>query len=359
MRTTSQSATERYLRRATWGLWGKQRRGAQAELRGIIEDKLWRFKLLGLSDQEAEARALAELGHAGALAAGLSRVHSLPLALQGALLAGVLGALGVQMVGAAAGVRAVPYQSKTVLCSVNDHAEGCGKIDKKLNYYLPADELVSTLRQIGLDPQKLNLVNHSSDVFDGKNYYSMFGFVSSLLNVKDLALHLKGEQNPTLTIGKTNVMIGTPSAPVLADSLILPAVWQQLRNQFQSEVTNPDLVAFPALVAFIEVFQYRAKSMQQLSSLPNGRYALITSIDDPAPGCACGFQLRLKTTNNGFLPLINAKTSFRLVDTPEALADAKATGIPAVLVYRVGEVNDLRQIPLTPVKISGLKVVRK
>ncbi len=359
MKATQPSAAERYIRRATWGLWGTKRREAQAELRGIIEDKLWRFKWLGLSDTQAEARALAELGQPDQIAAGLSRVHSLPLALQGALLAGMLGALGVQMVGAAAGVRAVPYQSKTVLCNVNIPGDGCEKIDKKLNYYLPSDELLSTLRQLGLDPQKLNLINHSSDIFDGKNYYSLFGFVTSLLGAKELALHLKGEQNPTLTIGKTDLIVGTPGAPVIADSLILPAVWQQLKAQFQSMDANPHLVDFPPLMAFIEVFQYRAKPMQQLAGLPNGRYALVVSDDDPAQGCACGLQLKLETVKDGLLPITRSGTVFRLADTPEALAGAKAEGAPAILIYRVGKVDDLRTVPLTPVKISGLNVVRK
>ncbi|TSA81392.1 hypothetical protein FNU79_15415 [Deinococcus detaillensis] len=62
---------------------------------------------------------------------------------------------------------------------------------------------------------------------------------------------------------------------------------------------------------------------------------------------------------DGSLQLLNSPATLRLVDTPEALADAEAVGIPTVLVYHVGKVDDLSKIPLTPVKISGLNVVRK
>jgi len=358
VKSTERISIERYLQRATWGLWGKKRKDGQAELRGIIEDKLWRLKLLGLNESEAEKRALDEMGKASELAAGFSRVHSLPLVLQGVLLVSLLSALGVQMVGAAAGIRAVPFQNKIPTCEASDSLESCGDVNKKLNYYLPVDELFKDLKSSGLDLKKLNLTILGTDVFGGKSYYSMFNFINSLLDSKDTTLHLKGEQNPNLKINSVTIVLGTPQAPVMADSLVLPAVWTQLKNQFQSEAASPGMKALPPLVAFVEIFQHRAQPLQQLSGLPDGRYALITSIYD-SEGCNCGLQLRIKTIDDGLLPLINSKTALRLVDTPEALANAKAIGIPAVLVYRVGEIDDLHTIPLTPVQISNFKVVTK
>ena len=105
------SRTERYLKRATLGLWGQRRREAQMELRGILEDKLWRFQFLGLTPAEAETRALSELGPASALARGLSSVHSVPIGVQGVLLACMVGVLGVQTVGAITSVRATTYDT--------------------------------------------------------------------------------------------------------------------------------------------------------------------------------------------------------------------------------------------------------
>ncbi|WP_019588043.1 permease prefix domain 1-containing protein [Deinococcus apachensis] len=68
--------TEVYLNRATRGLWGQKRRDAQTELRGAIEDKVYRYRLLGLSEAEAARAALRDLGSPHAIARDLSRVHT-------------------------------------------------------------------------------------------------------------------------------------------------------------------------------------------------------------------------------------------------------------------------------------------
>ena len=44
--------TERYLRRATRGLWGRRRQAVQQELRGEIEDKVWRHRLGGCTEAD-------------------------------------------------------------------------------------------------------------------------------------------------------------------------------------------------------------------------------------------------------------------------------------------------------------------
>lgn len=44
---------DRYLKRATRGLWGQKRRDAQAELRGAVEDKVYLCRLQGQSEAQA------------------------------------------------------------------------------------------------------------------------------------------------------------------------------------------------------------------------------------------------------------------------------------------------------------------
>lgn len=75
--------TERYLNRATRGLWGAARRDARRELRGAVEDRTYRHQVLGLSETDA-ARA--------------------------ALLASVAAVLGVQALAQVPTVRAIPEQ---------------------------------------------------------------------------------------------------------------------------------------------------------------------------------------------------------------------------------------------------------
>ena len=88
--------TERFIRRATRSLWGQARRDAALELRGAVEDKLYRYSLLGLSAPEAERAALRDLGSPSAIARELGTVHSLPQGVKVGLFAGLAGLLSFQ-----------------------------------------------------------------------------------------------------------------------------------------------------------------------------------------------------------------------------------------------------------------------
>jgi len=81
--------TDRYLRQATLGLHGQARKAAELELRGTIEDRVWRLTLLGLTEADATQAALRDLGSPHAIARGLTRVHTLPRAALTAVLLGV------------------------------------------------------------------------------------------------------------------------------------------------------------------------------------------------------------------------------------------------------------------------------
>ncbi|MBB6016672.1 permease prefix domain 1-containing protein [Deinococcus radiopugnans] len=88
--------TEKFVRQATRGLWGRRKRDAQAELRGAIEDKIHRHRLHGLNDAEATAAALRDLGRPTAIAHGFREVHTLPPVLGTLLFVGLGATLGFQ-----------------------------------------------------------------------------------------------------------------------------------------------------------------------------------------------------------------------------------------------------------------------
>lgn len=92
------SRTERYLTQATRGLLGAKRIEARTELRGAIEDKIWRHTLAGLNPDDAETAALRDLGSPHAVARDLHRVHTPPSVLRATLLLGVAGLLSLQAV---------------------------------------------------------------------------------------------------------------------------------------------------------------------------------------------------------------------------------------------------------------------
>ncbi|PTA67556.1 permease prefix domain 1-containing protein [Deinococcus arcticus] len=101
------SATDQFVRRATRGLWGQKKRDVQQELRGAVEDKVYRHRLCGLSPEAAEQAALRDLGHPGAIALELSRVHSLPAAVRGTLALGIAGLLSLQAAAQVGTVQAI------------------------------------------------------------------------------------------------------------------------------------------------------------------------------------------------------------------------------------------------------------
>ena len=102
------SATDRYLHRATRGLWGQRKRDALMELRGAIEDKIYRHRLCGLSEIEAERAALRDLGSPAAIARELGVVHTGPQVMRVTLLLGVAGLLGMRAAAQLPTVQAVP-----------------------------------------------------------------------------------------------------------------------------------------------------------------------------------------------------------------------------------------------------------
>ncbi|WP_221090117.1 hypothetical protein [Deinococcus aquaedulcis] len=114
------SATDRFVRQATRGLWGQKRRDAQLELRGAVEDKVYRYGLCGLSPEDAERAALRDLGRPGAIARDLSRVHSVPVALRGALALGVAGLLSLQAAAQVGTVQAILDPRMAPACTLEE-----------------------------------------------------------------------------------------------------------------------------------------------------------------------------------------------------------------------------------------------
>ncbi|AZI44081.1 hypothetical protein EHF33_14275 [Deinococcus psychrotolerans] len=78
--------TERYLKAATRGLWGRGRHELRTELQGHINERVAEFRLGGLSAEEAERQTLRELGTPERVSSGMLGVHTFPaLSKAGAL----------------------------------------------------------------------------------------------------------------------------------------------------------------------------------------------------------------------------------------------------------------------------------
>lgn len=101
---------EAYLRRATRGLWGKERRLVRAELEGHLHLRVDELCLSGLSPEQAALQALAELGSPEAVGAGMRGVYLLPRLWPPLGLLGLLLSLALLWPKALPAVGAIPWQ---------------------------------------------------------------------------------------------------------------------------------------------------------------------------------------------------------------------------------------------------------
>lgn len=404
--------TEQYLKRATRGLWGKAAREARLELRGAIEDKVYRYRLLGLDEAAATRAALRDLGDPSAIARDLSQVHTLPQAGRAALLAGIAALLGVQALAQVPTVRAIPEKtaevcqppSPTVLqrMTAQQHrsyeafvkARGgiggavtwCHQHIAQGSDLLRLEDIIAALRAAGVQvdelsgvagylilsfpgekaPQGLNL-SSSLKTVGGQTYIPKLVFLSNLRQaVRHVPLRLDGLINPVLQIGPAKLQLGTPSNPVSATDIYAFPVLEDLQDLLK-EAAPPDLPVNLSVVtdegeAFSSPPQFLKVAAPEGSLYVTVSNELLTLRQSP-PGCRCdSFLLSVRHVQDGRLPgtVMYSGTAqhFRIVGTPAELMTATERQEAAFLVYKL-DPGDLRNLKLTPVPAAQVRLMRQ
>ena len=212
---------ERYLSRATRGLWGRRRAEARQELASHVFERARQLMAGGMCESEAERQVLAELGAPEAVSRGLTSVHTLPVAAPALALALLVGGAGLLATQAAAQVRvSVPVYSDdavvdptVVYVSVQTLRAAFAKAGVTMTG--PLDQ--PTLRAKGLRTITLRLGYMGQGTYDARqrgDLYDGFNFTTQqyqpYLNVVSLAglaaeqgwpVKLSGWDKPELTIG--------------------------------------------------------------------------------------------------------------------------------------------------------------
>lgn len=393
--------TERYLDRATRGLWGQARRDARLELRGAVEDKVYRFSLLGLSEPEAVRAALRDLGSPHAIARELGRVHSLPHVARAALLAGVAGLLGVQALAQVPTVRAIAERTaagcQTIRILPSTDLSDRDRTDKEARLraeceqaaasrsdLLNLQDIVAALKSGGVDAQQLD--EHLILQFPGRPDSYTLPLYSSLKRVNgqaylskwtlpfilrtnlpdDVPLRLEGLVNPVLHLGPAQLQLGTPANPVQATDLYALLLMEDLPNLLAAETP-------PSLDLRLSAHQSSPTDDQGLRNLSvsapdDTLYAVLSNERTvrPLPGpCECShrFDLAVGQVRQGrvAVPLSSVDSKgkalpVRVMNTPAAFFAATARGEAAFLVYRLHPGQDLRALALTPVPAAQVRV---
>ena len=408
--------TERYLRRATRGLWGRRRRDAILELRAAIEDKIYRATLLGLDPKEAERRALRDLGDPNLVAQELNLVHTLPRGVQVTLGVALIGMLSLAPIQSAAQVVGANFSATQDTCDFSPTAvkslpasiraslepaiakhgrstlESWCKAKRDTNAdALDYTSLLSVLRDAGVRVLDTRPANQTTPVTyrepgekwllfpdspnaarlvmpsktnEGRLFVTKDRFIKELLRSTSLPVTISGDRNPTLSVGKTSFVLGTPGAPILATDFYTGALMLKFEGQFQRAVNDgksvgvaQGLLSFPdpRTNAAIKDASFPTSPVAYTVDLPEG--TLVTGLlrDKVAPDQSRIFTTRVE---NGrvLLPAGAGPATTRFVTSTEELrGDFPASTERKVLLMMLSTTGDLHQLETTVIPAAEVR----
>ncbi|GGN43942.1 permease prefix domain 1-containing protein [Deinococcus daejeonensis] len=389
---------EQFIRHATRGLWGQKKRDTALELRGAIEDKIYRHQLCGLDAADAERAALRDLGSPHAIARDLNRVHTAPTALRATLLLGVAGLLSFQ---AAAQIPAVGSAFRTEdlqacrvlspeeVASLNAGAlarlqrvyaqyggpEGLNAQCKKGAFLFPllnVTDLLAAMKAakvpVYADPSTTSAlvlkgsptgnphISYMTELVHGQRYVPSRVLMGFIRSVTGQPFTLTGLTNPVLTIGAARIPVGTAQAPVrtvdilgagLADarrtdtSLPLPVNVMPIDSTFAFDPAAPQL-AVPGQDGEVFAVVQNIRRLNQKAF--NGG-------DQPE-------TLWVRARQSGRIAFTDELIpDVRLVNSQAELDQATARGVKAAVVYRVDTANLQRPV-LTVVPAAQVRVMQ-
>jgi len=392
--------TDRFLKRATRGLWGQKKRDVQTELRAGVEDKIYRHRLNGLSEPEAERAALRDLGSPAAIARSLNHVHTGPQLARMTLLLGLTGLLGLQAVAQVQPIQtaykpsdiesvcrvappaelrtAPPAVQKQYRQQLDSYGGAQAFLQKCRNGELPiagnpllkvADVLAALQAggvQVGDQTGFMSATsttplivytgtNHdtpgplyeTTDIH-GERYIGTGDLIAFLTFATTQPLRLSGVRNPVLQIGQAQLQLGTARTPLLRTNAVAQVI---LRGLGGLNLPRPAELVF---------------GMDNGSPPPAAPHLAVPGQDGELFAVIQNFErlkgnssewLMVRERTGGTVPIaFQAVTPApRLVTTLKELDAATARKENAVMVYRL-DAADLRHVTLAQIPASQLRL---
>ncbi len=257
------SEVERYLQRATWGLWGRKRQEVREELETHIQERIVAHRIAGLSEKNAVERTLSEMGEPREVSEGMTRIYTLPTLLgSGVFFAAACAIVVVTFSDGSAQSLPLDYRWPAEICleaSAQNLPEKC-KADEP---WLSVEELKENLGPLGvgvteqgddtilsfpnaqpvrLPPldikpadygssagtETLNTFLRSEQLREG--YYPLYAIVFQIASQADVPVRLEGWENPTLQVGDAAFQLGTEAQP-LQDMFLFGLLFMPLIDQ--------------------------------------------------------------------------------------------------------------------------------
>ncbi|GAA5514507.1 hypothetical protein Dcar01_03263 [Deinococcus carri] len=395
--------TEQYLKRATRGLWGKAAREARLELRGAVEDKVYRYRLLGLDEAAATRAALRDLGDPSAIARDLSQVHTLPQAGHAALLAGMAALLGVQALAQVPTVNAAPLaprssckldtatlqrlteaerawvQAELTKPGGRERLEAHCRDSRSPNELLKFSDLIAALKAGGVgvqvvegtdaflhlkfpgisEPQALNLNEFNREI-KGERYVPVGSLLGQALYSVKVPLRLTGLKNPTFEIGPARMRLGTADQPIYSTNLYSLLIWDELFRGLKSAA--PDSAQIREMGFFPESGTPSILTLSVPVLGAAGTFYAIVYGQPSSTGKGLNFTLRAAQDGQVAFPAPLSRGGQpavpRLVATPAEFFRVRDGEQPAALLYRVdtADLRNLKLVPVPAVPASQLKL---
>ncbi|MBB5363701.1 permease prefix domain 1-containing protein [Deinococcus humi] len=391
------------MKRATRGLWGQKKRDAQTELRGAIEDKVYRHRLSGLDEVEAQHVALRDLGSPAAIARDLNRVHTGPHIAGMTLLLGLAGLLGFQAVAQIQSIGtaytassidntcrvATPAELQTATLAIQEQyrqhlaryggaqafVQKCRNGDVPIvgTPLLKVSDVLAALKaggiQVGDQTDSTSATSttplilytganhdtpgplyHTTDI-GGERYIGTGDLIAFLSLATTQPLRLSGARNPVLQVGQVQLQLGTERAPILRTNVVAGVI---LRGPENLNLPRPAVLAY---------------GVDGGSPEPSAPHLSVPGQDGDLFAIFQNFErlkgnssewLMVRERLDGSIPIaFQAVTPApRLVTTLEELDAATARKENAVMVYRLNAA-DLRDMTLTEVPASQLRLTVK
>ncbi|MDR6221319.1 permease prefix domain 1-containing protein [Deinococcus soli (ex Cha et al. 2016)] len=393
---------DQFIRHATRGLWGTRKRDAALELRGAIEDKIYRHQLCGLSELEAEQAALRDLGSPHAIARDLSRVHTAPAAIRATLLLGVAGLLSMQAVAQipAVGSAFMPNDVDIQQC---DYITGQAMADRSpamraridrllaqagglaglreqcragafatLGPLLNVADLLTALKAaqvpVNADASASSVlllkgglngsipqVSFQTQTIGGQRYLPGMFLITFLQTVTTQPFTLTGQTNPVLTIGSARVPIGSARAPVQTVDVLAHGLSTSRRTDTSLPLpvsTIPMTTTLPIDPAAPQL-AVPGQDGEVFAVVQN-----ILRINEDRRGADAPETLWVRARQGGRIAFTDElNPNIRLVNSQAELDQATARGVKAAVVYRVNTAN-LQHPALTVVPAAQVRVVQ-
>jgi hypothetical protein len=332
---------ETYLKQATRGIWGKRKQDAMLELRGNIEARIWVLQHEGKTQAEALEIALNEIGDARVVNGAMARVHTMPV-MRNTLIAGLISSMAmIGWTSSTAQIQTVypmvkffnilpeyrpPQPSFLRLNDLKTELQAAGatvlETYEPVDYYAvvnpepdpnwafdgPSPKATRTLtitfpdsKEIPLRLQaiprlSLNGYGLNPSFTADEDVYISLKYITEELRRVHLPIQLKGWENPTLSIGKTTLKLGTTQQPAFAQE-----IYDQVGMEFyRHEVISSNQMRLPNGVLFdtspdkkSQLFTHSVRASTQ----PGTVYAVFAVEDPTTNECnyAASSFMRLET----------------------------------------------------------------